>query len=124
MLWMLQNVQGSPVILEAQIAGISLGQSLQHLHRSADRAGLELASDASSARSCPSVEVDRRVSEVQEIYNTTDLARAQQLLDLYGVRYIIVGSWSARTTRLRGWRSSTMVRDRAICKPAYTRAAR
>jgi uncharacterized membrane protein len=39
----------------------------------------------------PGAAIDRRLSDVQEIYNTPDLARAQKLLNHYGVEYIIVG---------------------------------
>jgi hypothetical protein len=35
--------------------------------------------------------VDRRVAQVREIYETTDLNRAQHLLETYNVSYIIVG---------------------------------
>jgi uncharacterized membrane protein len=39
----------------------------------------------------PSTEIDRRLAEVAEMYNTVDLARAEKLLDYYQVEYIIVG---------------------------------
>ena len=35
--------------------------------------------------------IRRRARDVAEMYDTTDVARTQQLLDLYDVEYIVVG---------------------------------
>ncbi len=89
-LWLLQNVQGSPTILEAQIPEYRWGS------RFSVYTGLPTVQgwnwhQRQQRSIVPSAEVERRVSDVAEIYNTVDLARARQLLDRYGVRYLIVG---------------------------------
>ncbi len=90
MLWLLQNVEGSPVILEAQIPEYRWGS------RFANYTGLPTVQgwnwhQRQQRSVVPSIAVERRVAHVQELYNTTDLARTAHLLALYGVRYIIVG---------------------------------
>ncbi len=90
MLWLMQNVQGSPTILEAQIPEYRWGS------RFSVYTGLPTVQgwnwhQRQQRSIVPSAEVERRVNSVQEIYNTTDLARARQLLDRYGVRFVIVG---------------------------------
>ncbi len=90
MLWMLNNVPGSPVILEAQVPEYRWGS------RFSIYTGLPTVQgwnwhQRQQRSIVPSAEVERRVNHVQEIYNTTDLARAQKLLELYNVSYIIVG---------------------------------
>ena len=88
--WMLENIQGSPVVLEANvllyrwgnrvsiytglptIVGWDWHQRQQRGHIAGDR-------------------VNRRVAEVGEIYSTGDLTRAQQLLHRFGVKYIYMG---------------------------------
>lgn len=90
MLWLLQNVEGSPVILEAQIPEYRWGS------RFADYTGLPTVQgwnwhQRQQRSVVPSIAVERRVAQVQELYNTTDLARAGHLLAIYGVRYIMVG---------------------------------
>jgi hypothetical protein len=89
-LWMLENVQGSPVILEGVTPGYRWG------NRFSIYTGLPAVQGwdwhQKQQRSVvPSTVIDRRLAEVAEIYNTVDLARAQKLLDYYGVKYIIVG---------------------------------
>jgi YYY domain-containing protein len=88
--WMMANVQGSPVILEAQIPEYRWGS------RFSIYTGLPTVQgwnwhQRQQRSVVPSIDVERRVSQVQELYTTTDLARARQLLDHYNVEYIIVG---------------------------------
>ena len=90
MLWMLHNVQGSPVILEAQIPEYRWGS------RFSVYTGLPTVQgwnwhQRQQRSVVPSIDVERRVNHVQEIYNTPDPLRAHSLIDLYDVRYIIVG---------------------------------
>jgi uncharacterized membrane protein len=89
-LWMLNNVQGSPVILEGVSPGYRWG------NRFSIYTGLPAVQGwdwhQKQQRSViPSTVIDRRLADVAEIYNTVDLARAQKLLDHYGVEYIIIG---------------------------------
>ena len=89
-LWMLQNVPGSPVILEGVTPGYRWG------NRFSIYTGLPAVQGwdwhQKQQRSVvPSTVIDRRLAHVAEIYNTSDLARARKLLDYYGVEYIVVG---------------------------------
>jgi YYY domain-containing protein len=89
-LWMLENVQGSPVILEGVTPGYRWG------NRFSIYTGLPAVQGwdwhQKQQRSVvPSTVIDRRLAHVAEIYDTADLARAQKLLEYYGVEYIIVG---------------------------------
>jgi YYY domain-containing protein len=90
MRWMLANIQGSPVVLEANVllyrwgSRVSIYTGLPTIvgwdwHQRQQRG--HIAGEA----------VNRRVREVQEIYGTTDLERAQQLLRQYRVKYIYLG---------------------------------
>jgi YYY domain-containing protein len=88
--WMQENVQGSPVILEGVTPGYRWG------NRFSIYTGLPAVQGwdwhQKQQRSVvPSTVVDRRLGHVAEIYNTVDPARAQKLLDYYGVEYIVVG---------------------------------
>jgi YYY domain-containing protein len=90
MLWLMGNVEGSPTILEAQIPEYRWGS------RFSVYTGLPAVQgwnwhQRQQRSVVPSLAVERRVNHVQEIYNTSDLARARDLLDHYGVRYIIAG---------------------------------
>jgi YYY domain-containing protein len=89
-LWMLANVQGSPVILEGVTPGYRWG------NRYSIYTGLPAVQGwdwhQKQQRSVvPSTVIDRRLAHVAEMYNTVDLARARKLLDYYEVEYIIVG---------------------------------
>jgi uncharacterized membrane protein len=90
MLWLMENVQGTPTILEAQIPEYRWGS------RFSVYTGLPAVQgwnwhQRQQRSVVPSIVVERRVQHVTEMYNTTDLARARQLLDRYGVQYVIVG---------------------------------
>jgi YYY domain-containing protein len=90
MLWLMQNVRGSPTILEAQVPEYRWGS------RFSVYTGLPTVQgwnwhQRQQRSIVPSAEVERRVADVAEAYNTTDLVRARQLLDRYDVRYVIVG---------------------------------
>jgi YYY domain-containing protein len=88
--WMLVNIQGSPVVLEANVllyrwgSRVSIYTGLPTIvgwdwHQRQQRG--HIAGEA----------VNRRVREVEEIYSTDDLDRAQDLLGRYRVRYVYVG---------------------------------
>jgi uncharacterized membrane protein len=89
-LWMQTNVQGSPVIVEANTSTYRWGTRFTiytglpgvlgwDYHQSQQRAVV------------PSDWVYNRVTEVKDFYTTTDLAAAQHFLALYNVKYIVVG---------------------------------
>ena len=118
MRWLLTNVQGSPVILEAQIPEYRWGS------RFSVYTGLPTVQGWSwhqrQQRSVvPSVEVERRVNDVQEIYNTTDPLRAQSLIDLYGVRYIVVGGLERAAYSPEGLAKFDALAQQGLLKPVY-----
>ncbi len=118
MQWMLQNVQGSPVILEAQIPEYRWGS------RFSVYTGLPTVQGWSwhqrQQRSVvPGTEVDRRINDVQEIYNTTDLLRAHSLIDLYGIRYIIVGGLEQAYYSPEGLAKFDALVQQGLLKPVY-----
>jgi uncharacterized membrane protein len=89
-LWMQQNVQGSPVIVEANTPYYRWGNRFTiytgfpgvlgwDYHQSQQRALL------------PSDWVENRVSEITNFYTTTGLVAAKQFLNKYNVKFIIVG---------------------------------
>jgi uncharacterized membrane protein len=88
--WLLDNVVGSPVVLEGHApeyrwgARYSINTGLPAVlgwnwHQRQQR----VAADDQ--------EVWNRVGEISTIYNTVDWQEAQALLDKYNVRYIVVG---------------------------------
>ena len=118
MQWLLTNVQGSPVILEAQIPEYRWGS------RFSVYTGLPTVQGWSwhqrQQRSVvPSVEVERRVNDVQELYNTIDPLRAQSLIDLYGVRYIVVGGLERATYSPEGLAKFDVLAQQGLLKPVY-----
>ena len=118
MRWLLQNVEGSPVILEAQIPEYRWGS------RFSVYTGLPAVQGWSwhqrQQRSVvPSVAVERRVNHVQEIYNTPEPLRAHSLIDLYGVRYIIVGGLERATYSPEGLAKFDVLAQQGLLKPVY-----
>ena len=91
--WMQENIEGSPVIMEGLghreylwANRVSIYTGLPAVvgwswHQRQQRAGL------------PGQMVAWRRADVNECYNTTDVARAQEVLERYGVRYIYVGEY-------------------------------
>ncbi len=91
MLWMQDNVQGSPVIAEAAPAGVQyawLGRFSVYTGLP-DVVGWEW--HESQQRVLDSTSVIARGREVDAFYATTDVAAARDFLRKYNVRYIIVG---------------------------------
>jgi uncharacterized membrane protein len=87
--WMQDNVQGSPVIVEANCS------EYRWCTRFTIYTGLPGVVGWNwhqrQQRVFTSTQVQDRVNEVGEFYNNTDIEAAHKFLKLYGVRYIIVG---------------------------------
>jgi YYY domain-containing protein len=100
MLWMMQSITGSPVILEAQTPEYRWGS------RFSIYTGLPAVQGWNwhqrQQRSVAPAVVERRVNHVREIYETTDLARARKLLETYRVSYIVVGELERAYYNARG----------------------
>ena len=90
-LWMQDNVQGSPVIAEAASAGVQYQwhQRFSIYTGLPDVVGWEW--HQVQQRVLDSATVIARGKEVDAFYATTDLAAARDFLRKYNVRYIIVG---------------------------------
>ena len=87
--WLQDNVSGSPVVLEAH------NDQYHWSARISNYTGLPTVIGwpwhQIQQRNAYAETIGRRARDVAEMYDTTDVARAQQLLDLYDVEYIVVG---------------------------------
>lgn len=117
MMWLLTDVQGSPVILEAQIPEYRWGS------RFSIYTGLPTVQGWNwhqrQQRSVVPAVVERRVQQVQELYNTTDLARTRHLLDTYHVSYIIVGELERAYYTPEGLAKFGLLVDEGYLRVAY-----
>jgi len=91
--WMQDNVPGSPVILE----GLGYREYLW-ANRVSIYTGLPAVvgwrwHQAQQRAALPDSMVDWRRNDVDECYNTPDVARAWEILSRYGVRYVYVGAY-------------------------------
>jgi YYY domain-containing protein len=118
-LWLLRNVEGSPVILEAQTPEYRWGSRFSiytglptvqgwNWHQKQQRSVV------------PGTAIDRRVADVREIYETLDLARAQKLLNYYGVSYIIVGELERAYYNPAGLAKFDVLAQQGYLRPVYT----
>jgi len=87
--WMQDNVEGSPVLLEAQLVQYRWGA------RFANYTGLPTVLGwpwhQTQQRTAYSFAVRDRAQDIKVMYETTDLDRAAQLLRQYRVKYVVVG---------------------------------
>ena len=117
MLWLLQNVQGSPVILEAQIPEYRWGS------RFGNYTGLPTVQgwnwhQRQQRSVVPSIAVERRVKTSRSC-TTPPILRAHSLLELYGVQYIIVGELERATYSPEGLAKFDMLAEQGLLKPVY-----
>ena len=87
--WLQDNVEGSPVILEAH------NEQYHWSARIANYTGLPTVLGwpwhQIQQRLDYREEIPRRAADVAEIYNTTQMTRAEELLRRYDVAYVVVG---------------------------------
>lgn len=118
MQWLLTHLHGSPVILEAQTPEYRWGS------RFSIYTGLPAVQGWNwhqrQQRSVVPAVVERRVQQVQELYNTTDLARAEHLLDTYRVSYVIVGELERAYYRPEGLEKFERMVEQGYLRVAYT----
>jgi YYY domain-containing protein len=89
--WLQQNVEGSPVIVEANLRNLYRWGSRFSIYTGLPGvAGWEWHQQQQRAVNPPAW-VTQRILEIDEFYQTTDLKRALDFLRKYGVRYIILG---------------------------------
>jgi YYY domain-containing protein len=97
--WLNDSVSGIPVILEAH------GPSYAEFSRVSMNTGLPTVVGweyhlIQQARSRD--DVDTRAADVEELYNTTDVGRAEQLLRKYHIDLVFVGPTERRTYNAKG----------------------
>jgi uncharacterized membrane protein len=89
--WMLDNVQGSPVIVEANLRALyRWGSRFSNFTGLPGVVGWEWHQQQQRT-SVPGSWVSNRIANVDNFYITTDLKAAEEFLRLYDVEYIIVG---------------------------------
>lgn len=101
--WFQENVEGTPVIAEA-----SIGPYRGNGSRFSIALGLPsvLGWDRHEQQQRYYPEIAQRDADVRELYDSVDITRKQQIIDTYGVDYIIVGdverksSWPANPAQL------------------------
>jgi uncharacterized membrane protein len=97
--WFQENVEGTPVIAEASI-GPYRGSGSRFSIALGLPTVLGWARHEQQQRYYP--EIAQRDAEVRELYNSGSVARKQEIIDRYGIDYIIVGD----VERYSSWPSS------------------
>jgi YYY domain-containing protein len=117
--WMHRTIAGSPVILEGLgrreylwANRVSIYTGLPSVvgwrwHQVQQRAGIG------------GEVVNRRRADVDDCYSTTDIARAQEILDRYGVRYVYVGGYERAYYDQRGLDKFVQMVEHGLLKVAY-----
>ncbi len=89
--WLQDHVQGSPVIVEANLRNLYRWGSRMSIYTGLPGVvGWEWHQQQQRAK-LPGDWVSRRIAEIADFYKTTDLGAARQFLQKYDVRYIILG---------------------------------
>lgn len=88
-IWMQENVEGSPVIVEANATEYKFGSRYTMYTGLPGVVGWNY--HQRQQRGPISEEVWTRVNEIAHFYNTTNIEAARQFLEKYNVKYIIVG---------------------------------
>ena len=89
--WMQENVQGSPVIVEANLRDLYRWGSRFSIYTGLPGvAGWEWHEQQQRAV-VPGNRVSARIQEIDDFYLTSDLEQARNFLQKYGVKYIILG---------------------------------
>lgn len=89
--WMQDNIQGSPVIVEANSRNLYRWYNRFTIYTGLpDIAGWEWHQQQQRAVN-PGTWVSQRINEIDEFYNTIDIELASNFLKKYNVKYIVVG---------------------------------
>ncbi|HEU5316859.1 MAG TPA: DUF2298 domain-containing protein [Chloroflexota bacterium] len=116
--WLLQNVRGSPTILEAQVPEYRWGS------RVAKYTGLPAVLGwrwhEAQQRGTFAPQVDQRQRDVQTMFNDASPDRAGPLLKKYGVRYIYVGDLERAYYSAAGLAKFDRMTD--LLRPVYREA--
>jgi YYY domain-containing protein len=89
--WMQEHVHGSPVVAEVNTAPTLYGWQLRYAMFTGNPAIIGWDWHQRQQRPTQAEEVVKRVTDVQELYRTTDPAVAHRILTRYGASYAVVG---------------------------------
>ena len=89
--WMQENVDGSPVVAEANTAPTLYGWQLRYAMFTGNPAIVGWDWHQRQQRPAQAADVLQRVADVQELYATADPALAHRILTRYGASYAVVG---------------------------------
>jgi len=89
--WMLENVDGSPVVAEANTTPVLYGWQGRYSWFTGNPTIVGWDFHQRQQRPTQAEAVHARVAEVQTAYRTTDPAEAHRILTSYGASYVVVG---------------------------------
>ena len=89
--WMQQNVDGSPVVMEANTTPTLYGWQGRYSIHTGNPSIVGWDYHQRQQRPAQSEEVQERVADVQSAYRTADPALAHEILSRYGASYVVVG---------------------------------
>jgi YYY domain-containing protein len=117
--WIQEAIKGSPVIME----GLGRREYLW-ANRVSIYTGLPTVAgwrwhEAQQRAGVGGELVNWRREDVNTCYDTTDIRRAQEILDRYGVRYIYVGEYERAYYNLDGLRKFRSMAERGLLRVVY-----
>jgi len=116
--WLQDNVEGSPVVLEAH------GDQYHWNARIANYTGLPTVLGwpwhQIQQRLGYRDEIPRRASHVAEIYNTTDVERAQELMWRYDISYVVLGELERIYYQDPGLRKFPIMAEQGLLREVYS----
>jgi uncharacterized membrane protein len=122
--WLQDNVKGTPVVAEAA-SGILNVPLYQWGSRISINTGLPTIigwdwHQRQQRSVMPGWVIDRRLQDVSTLYRTLDPAVAQEVLDRYAVKYIVVGPLE-RTTYVPDGSDPSLTLDPTYISPSLTK---
>ncbi len=90
--WMQDRIQGSPVVLEAQLPEYQLGSRIAMNTGLPTILGYRFHQSQQRTLEPMGTLIWGRVANIGSMYNTTDIPTVRQLLRIYNVKYIVVGN--------------------------------
>jgi uncharacterized membrane protein len=112
--WLLENVKGTPVILEASLAYYREGGM-----RVSSFTGLPTLAGAHQREQRPMGEVISREEDTKRIYETTDVQEAVDLIEMYRIGYIYVGQLERIAYDPRGLPKFEWMTDDGVLQVVY-----
>jgi YYY domain-containing protein len=115
--WLQDNVEGSPVVLEAH------NEQYHWSARISNYTGLPTVIGwpwhQTQQRTAYASSIRERAEEVRELYNTSDLNRAQDLLKKYEVQYIVVGELERAYYSPEGLDKFEKMAEQGLIRPVF-----